>query len=263
MSEQPLPRHVAVIMDGNGRWAKARGMLRFHGHQRGAEALRRVTRHAARAGIQELTFFALSTENFRRRPRGEIDFLMKLLRQYLVEERKELAENNIRLKTIGRVEELPEEVRRELETTLTGSANHTGMVLRLALNYGARQEIVDGARRILELARSGHLDLASLDEDGFRRFLYEPQMPDPDLLIRTAGELRLSNFFLWQASYSELWVTEVLWPEFEPSHFEEALRAYRARLRKFGGVEELPPALGADLARSRSLEAPSAAPPAV
>jgi len=244
MAERPLPAHVALIMDGNGRWAKSRGFLRLRGHQEGAEALRRITRSAARTGIAEITFFALSTENFLRRPRAEIKFLMGLLRDYLIQERGELEENNIRLKTIGHVEALPEEVQREMDITVRGAAAHTGMVLRLALNYGSRQEIADGVRRIAEAARAGRLDPAALGEEDLRRFLYDPEMPDPDLLIRTAGELRLSNFFLWQASYAELYVTGVLWPDFDVQHFEEALRAFAVRRRKFGAIEPAPAPLG-------------------
>ncbi len=237
MTARILPRHVAIIMDGNGRWAKSRGFLRLRGHEEGAEALRRITRHAAKIRIGQISFFALSTENFRRRPRAEVDFLMRLLKDYLIRERAELAENNIRLTTIGHVEEFPPDVVREMEATVKGSAHHTGMVLRLALNYGSRQEMAEAARRIAELARDGGLDPASIDEESFRRFLFEPSMPDPDLIIRTAGELRLSNFFLWQASYSELWAAPVFWPEFDVSHFEAALDSYALRQRKFGSLD--------------------------
>lgn len=236
LPERQLPRHVAFIMDGNGRWARARGFLRFRGHERGADALRRITRHAARSGIPQITFFALSTENFRRRPALEINFLMGLLSDYLIGERRELAENNICLKAIGHTEELPPEVQRELSITVRGSAANTGMVLRLALNYGGRREVWDAVRRVVEAARTGSLDPGAFDEERFRSFLYDPDMPDPDLLVRTAGEARLSNFFLWQSSYTEIHVSEVLWPEFDVEHFEEALRAYAARRRNFGAV---------------------------
>jgi undecaprenyl diphosphate synthase len=242
-SRANLPRHVAFIMDGNGRWAKSRSLLRLKGHERGAEALSKITRHAARIGIPEVTFFALSTENYRRRPQEEIEFLMGLLRNYLIGERKELAENNIRLRAIGRTGELPRSVQEELEETMRGSRSNTGMILRLALNYGSRQEIVDAVRKAAGEAVVGRIDPAAICEDSFRRFLYDPEMTDPDLLIRTAGEYRLSNFFLWQASYAELWVTEALWPDFDVPLFEEALRAYGKRERKFGAVEPsaLPP----------------------
>ena len=237
MTGSPLPRHVAMIMDGNGRWARSRGWKRLRGHQQGAEALRKVARHAARLGIPELTFFALSTENYCRRPRVEIEFLMDLLVEFLVKEREELAANNIRLKTIGRIADLPRRVQEAIEATVSGSARHTGMVLRLALNYGGRQEILDGLRDALSKARAGLLDPGALDEASFRRFLYDPDMPDPDLLIRTAGEIRLSNFLLWQASYTEVWATDVLWPDFDVPHFDAGLRAFAARARKFGSLE--------------------------
>lgn len=257
MSARILPRHVAIIMDGNGRWAKSRGFLRLRGHEEGAEALRRITRHAAKIRVPQISFFALSTENFRRRPRVEIEFLMRLLKSYLIRERNELDENNIRLTTIGHVEELPADVLREMEITTQGSARHTGMTLRLALNYGSRQEIAGAARRIAELVRDGRLDPASVDEDSFRRFLYDPAMPDPDLIIRTAGELRLSNFFLWQASYSELWAAPVLWPDFDVSHFEAALDSYGLRQRKFGSLDAVPPSL-APVASAPFLDAAAA-----
>ena len=240
MAKPILPRHVAFIMDGNGRWARSRGFLRLRGHEMGAESLRRITRYAARIGIPEVTFFALSTENFRRRPRPEVGFLMGLLEDYMIREREELEENNIRLKTLGHLEELPERVQKETAITVQGSAHHTGMVLRLALNYGSRREIMDGVRKAAEAILAGRVDPASLGEDEFRRFLYDPEMSDPDLLIRTAGEMRLSNFFLWQLSYTELWVTDVLWPEFDVPHFEEALRVFTGRPRKFGSLDPAP-----------------------
>ena len=235
-SERVLPRHVALIMDGNGRWASRFGFLRPRGHQEGAAALRRITRHAARIGIQEVTFFALSTENFLRRPRAEVAFLMALLKEYLIGERTELVENNIRLVTIGRTEEFPEDVRREIATTVHGSSHHTGMTLRLALNYGARQELLEGIRRLAREAAEGRLAPDSIVEEDLRRVLYDPRMQDPDLLIRTGGEMRLSNFLLWQASYTELSVSDVLWPDFDVHHFEEALEDFARRDRKFGAI---------------------------
>ncbi len=241
MSAAPLPGHVAFIMDGNGRWARSRGLLRLNGHRKGADSLRRIATHAARLGIPEVTFFALSCENFARRPRGEIDFLMDLLAEFMIGERETLARNDIRLKTIGRVDELPDRVQAEIDATVRGSAGHGGMVLRLALNYGARREILDGVRAAIEAVRAGRLSAEDIDEESFRSFLYDGEMSDPDLLVRTAGELRLSNFILWQASYTELWVTDVLWPDFDIPHFEEALRAFGARRRKFGAVDPVAP----------------------
>ncbi len=226
-------------MDGNGRWARQRGFRRLRGHEEGAQALRRITRYSAQIGIEEITFYALSTENYLRRPKTEVQFLMRLLKNYLIGERQELADGNIRLQAIGRTWELPEDVQEELARTLQGSAAHDGMVLRLALNYGGRREILDAIARLVEEAAAGRRELrpaAQLSESNFRRFLYDPAMTDPDLIIRTAGEARLSNFLLWQASYAELWVTEALWPDFEPARLQEALQFYATRCRKFGGL---------------------------
>lgn len=235
-----LPRHVALIMDGNGRWARQRGFLRLRGHETGADSLRRITRYCARIGIEELTIYALSTENYLRRPRAEVSFLMKLLKDYLVDERQELADGDIRLRAIGRTWEFPEDIQRELEITRAGSADYSGMTLRLALNYGGRGEIVDGLRRFADAVACGDADveeLRSLDEAGFRRFLYDPEMSDPELVIRTGGENRLSNFLLWQASYAEIWVTDVLWPDFDVEDLNHGLEFFSARPRKFGAVE--------------------------
>lgn len=237
---EKLPRHIAFIMDGNGRWADRRGLPRLVGHERGAKALRRVTRYCRRQGIREVTFYALSTENYQRRPAGEVEFLMKLLKRYLVKERRELTSNNIRLQTIGDVEVFPDSVRRELDQTLALTAEYDAMILRLALNYGSRQEILAAARALAEGVASGRLapeDILDLDEEGFRQFLYDPKMPDPDLLVRTGGEYRLSNFLLWQSSYTELWVTDVLWPDFDVPDLEESLQAFAARRRRYGALE--------------------------
>ena len=236
---EPLPRHIAFIMDGNGRWAKRQGFLRLRGHKLGAKSLRRVTRYCARIGIEEITFYALSTENYRRRPRTEVDYLMKLLTEFLIEERQELADGNVRLKAMGRTDELPEGVQKELATTIAGSAAHSGMVLRLCLNYGSRAEIVDAACRLADQIRSGEQSIEALnglDEETFRRFLYDPSMSDPDLVVRTAGETRLSNFLLWQASYAEIFATDVLWPDFDTDDVDAALEFYAGCVRKFGSL---------------------------
>ncbi|MGQ9589889.1 MAG: polyprenyl diphosphate synthase [Planctomycetota bacterium] len=233
-----IPRHVALIMDGNGRWARARGLPRIRGHEAGAEALRRVTRFSRTAGVRELTVFALSTENFRKRPRGEIRVLMRLLRSYLVSERKELLENGIRLRAAGRLEELPAGVRAALEETVGLTAECRGMVLRLALNYGGRQEILDALAKLSEDVRSGRAAPPSLEEGDLRKYLYDPEMSDPDLLIRTAGELRLSNFLLWQCAYTEIWVTERLWPDFGAEDVVEGFASYASRVRKFGALAD-------------------------
>lgn len=234
-----LPRHVAFIMDGNGRWARGRGLQRLLGHENGASSLRRITRFCRSIGIPEITFFALSTENFQRRPRTEVGFLLRLLKSYIISERSELLDNDIRLKVMGHVEAFPEDVLSELEETMRLTRGKTGMVLRLALNYGSRQEILDAIAAVARDVAAGRLtpeQVLSLGEQGFQRYLYDPEMSDPDLLIRTAGEYRLSNFLLWQSSYTEIWVTRDLWPDFDVPRLEEALRDYCSRERKYGGI---------------------------
>lgn len=251
----PDPRHIAFIMDGNGRWARSRGLRRLRGHEQGAESLRRITRYCRRLGIPEVTFYALSAENYRRRPRLEVGFLMRLLERFLVSEREELTTNDIRLAVIGDVHELPESVQATLRETLRLTAGGGGMVMRLALNYGSRQEIIRAAQAIAREAREGRLDAASieaLDETTFRRHLGDPEMRDPDLVVRTAGEFRLSNFLLWQASYAEWWISPKLWPDFDVPDLEEALRSFAGRERKFGTVgrhgDEREEAAGGDAA---------------
>ena len=237
-----LPQHVAFIMDGNGRWAKTTGKLRIHGHEKGAESLREITRYCRQIGIREVTFYALSTENYHRRPAWEIRFLMNLLKRFLINERSELLENAIRLAVIGNIGALPDFVRREIDETLRLTANLDGMVMRLALNYGSRQEILDAVGRAFRDVQDGTLGptaLETLDEETFRNYLDDPRMPDPDLVIRTAGEFRLSNFLLWQSSYSELWITDRLWPDFDVCTLEEALAAYVSRERKYGAIGRL------------------------
>ena len=242
-----LPSHIAFIMDGNGRWARRRGWFRLRGHEEGANSLRTITRHCRKLGVREATFYALSTENYRRRPREEIRFLMGLLTKYLVGERPELMENDIQLRTIGDVEALPSGVRSELDETVRLTRDNDSMVMRLALNYGARQEILDAVRSIVADVIAGKLDASvveSLDDELFASYLTDPDMGDPDPVVRTAGEYRLSNFLLWQSSYSELWITEQLWPEFDVSHLEAAIEAYVSRERKYGAVS---PAKGASV----------------
>jgi undecaprenyl diphosphate synthase len=232
-------RHVAIIMDGNGRWAQSRGLVRLRGHRAGVESVRAATRHGAKIGLQQLTLFAFSTENWKR-PANEVATLMRLLEQYLVDERDELMENGIRLTSIGRIEGLPAEVRTALRATERLTAANKGMTLCLALNYGARTELADAARRLVEDARAGRIDLARLDDAAVEGALtarcYQPDMPPLDLMIRTAGEVRLSNFLLWQMSYGELVVTDVCWPEFREEDLEAALAEYATRVRRFGGL---------------------------
>jgi undecaprenyl diphosphate synthase len=230
-------------MDGNGRWASRRGEERWQGHELGATALRRITRRCRSIGIPEVTFFALSTENFLRRPVREVRFLTWLLKSYLISERPELLDNDIRLKSIGHTEAFPEDVQAELAETQRLTAERNGMVLRLALNYGGRQEILAAARSLARDMSAGRLtseEVETLDEQGFRRYLGDADMSDPDLLIRTGGECRLSNFLLWHTSYSEIWVTETLWPDFDLPDLEEALRHYSSRERRYGAVGPFP-----------------------
>jgi len=231
----PFPEHIAIIMDGNGRWAEERGLRRVFGHREGIASVREITTECARMGVQSLTLYAFSVENWKR-PRAEVRYLMRLLRHFLVEERGTLMENDVRLACIGRLDDLPREVLSELRATEELTRANAGMRLRLALSYGARTELADGLRAMLRDAQQGLLDPASIDEETMRRYLYDPETPDPDLLIRTAGELRLSNFLLWQASYSEIHVSEVCWPEFRKSALLVALRDYARRVRKFGGL---------------------------
>ncbi|HHT9126199.1 MAG TPA: isoprenyl transferase [Candidatus Brocadiia bacterium] len=231
-----LPEHIAIIMDGNGRWAKTRGLQRIRGHIEGIKSVREITQECARKHIKQLTLYAFSYENWKR-PKTEVNFLMKLLKRYLIRERKEIQENNIRLTTIGRVSELPKSVQKELAIGIEESKHNTGMILCLALNYGGRTEIIDAAKRLAEDTKNANVDLDKIDEDTFRQYLYMPEMSDPDLLIRTGGEMRISNFLLWEVSYSELYVTPVCWPDFRKEQLEEALKEYAQRERRFGGIK--------------------------
>lgn len=222
-------------MDGNGRWAQQRDLPHVRGHEVGAESVRSITRECARLGVQELTLYAFSTENWRRSGE-EVGQLMTLLRRYLVEERDEIMDNGIRFTAIGELDRLPDEVLSEYHTTRDMSAGNEGMVLRLALSYGGRRELLRAAQQVARLAVEEGLDAAlALEEDDLRRFLYDPTMRDPDLLIRTASELRISNFLLWQVSYAELYVADELWPDFREPELHAALRAFASRDRRFGG----------------------------
>jgi undecaprenyl diphosphate synthase len=229
------PRHIAIIMDGNGRWARARGLPRIEGHRRGAASVRRITEHCARLGIEQLTLYCLSSENWRR-PASEISFLMHLLKQYVIEERSLLMRERIRLAMIGRREGLPADTLAEIDRTIAMGAANEGMRLCLAVNYGSRGEIVEAARRIARDVQAGRLGPDAIDEAAFAARLDTAGMTDPDLLIRTAGEMRISNFLLWQISYAELWVTDVFWPDFGEAHLDAALAAFAARDRRFGGL---------------------------
>lgn len=231
----PFPAHIAVIMDGNGRWAEGRGLRRVFGHKEGIQSVREITTECAKMGVESLTLFAFSVENWKR-PDPEVRYLMRLLRKFLVDERPTLMENAVRLQAIGRRDDLPKGALQELEKTEEQTRGNRGMLLRLALSYGSRTEIAEALRQVALDAKSGILDPARIDEETLRAYLYDPETPDPDLLIRTAGEMRVSNFLLWQISYSELYVSPVCWPEFRRPELIDALRAYAGRKRKFGGL---------------------------
>lgn len=220
-------------MDGNGRWAERRSHARVFGHIRGARKVHDITEACANLGVAALTLYTFSTENWRR-PKFEIDVLMRLLRRYLRDERDTILKNNIRFRTIGFPERMPEEVRAEVEQMTADTAGNTGMVLTLALSYGSRQEILEAARNIARDAQTGALDPQTLDEAAFTRYLFTRDLPEPDLLIRTGGDKRISNFLLWQLAYAELYFTDTPWPEFEIAHLHEALEEFAARERRFG-----------------------------
>jgi len=224
-------------MDGNGRWAKKQGLKRVLGHREGVNSVRETVTECARMGVKSLTLYAFSVENWKR-PQLEVGTLMKMLGRFLVEERPTLMDNGVRLRGLGRLGDLPEAVLATLRETEELTAGNEGLLLRLALSYGARTELADAARSIARDVLDGKLRLEEIDEGSLRAHLYDPETPDPDLLIRTAGELRLSNFLLWQCSYSELYVTDVCWPDFRKEQLLEALRAYARRNRTFGEVVE-------------------------
>lgn len=231
-----LPRHVAVIMDGNGRWAAQRGQPRVAGHRAGVEAVRAAVDTGARLGLRALTLYAFSTENWKR-PRLEVDALMRMLKRYLRLELDEIDRQNIRFQSIGRTEALAESVRRELQHASERTAKNTGMILSVALNYGGRTEIVDACRAAVARLQSEGRDAAEIDEPDIERELYTRGLPELDLLVRTSGEMRISNFLLWQAAYSEIHVTETLWPDFRRAHLLEAVVDFQRRDRRFGGLK--------------------------
>jgi undecaprenyl diphosphate synthase len=229
------PRHVAVIMDGNGRWAQSRNLPRIEGHRQGVASVRRIVEECTRLKIQQLTLYCLSTENWKR-PQIELDFLMHLLQQYLIEERSTLLRQNVMLRFIGRRDGIPAETQQEMDKTVEMSKSNTGLCLCLAVNYGGRIEMVDAVRQICEKVQRGELLPSQIEEETIANHLYTAQMPDPDLLVRTAGELRVSNFLLWQISYAELWVTEKFWPEFSEQDLQQSIRDFALRNRRFGGL---------------------------
>lgn len=228
-----LPKHIAVIMDGNGRWAKSQGLPRVKGHEAGAESVRAIVRACRRKGVQALTLYSFSTENWRRPP-SEVGALMTLLRQYVLQERREILDQGIQLRAIGQIERLPVLVRTPLRALVRESRHNTGMVLNLALSYGARAEIVSGVQAIAKLVKAGKLRPEDIDEDVIGAHLSTADLPDPDLLIRTSGEHRISNFLLWQIAYAEIHVTDVFWPDFREAALDAALADYAGRERRFG-----------------------------
>ena len=228
-----LPRHVAIIMDGNGRWAGERHLPRVEGHRAGIEAVRDVVESSARLGLEVLTLYAFSIENWKR-PATEVGTLMMLLKRYLRLELSTLLKNNIRFHVVGRVDDLAPDIREELGAAEQKTASNTGMLFNIALNYGGRTEIVDAARRAIEAG----IPAAALDEQRFSELLYTNGQPDPDLLIRTSGEMRVSNFLLWQIAYAEIWVTDTLWPDFRKRDLLEAIVAYQKRDRRYGGITQ-------------------------
>ncbi len=237
LDPQRLPTHVAIIMDGNGRWAKKRLLNRIQGHEKGAETVRTIVRTCREAGIAHLTLYAFSTENWQR-PKVEVEALMMLLKRFLVEEQSELMENRIRLNAIGQIERLPESVRKQLHSTMHLTAENRKMTLHLALSYGGRSEIIRMVRTIAETTASGGIGGGDITEETVSRHLYTAGIPDPDLLIRTSGEMRISNFLLWQIAYAEIFVTDTLWPDFGREEFLDILQAYQKRERRFGRVKE-------------------------
>ena len=237
ISKERMPRHVAIIMDGNGRWAKQHGLVRMFGHKKGVETVHNITEEAARLGIEYLTLYTFSTENWNR-PKEEVDALMSLLVDTIVKETDTLMKNNVRLLTIGDLERLPKEARRKFEGCMEETAGNTGLRLVIALSYSARWEIVNAVKQIDSAVKAGTLRVGELDEQKVSEAMTTADMPDPDLLIRTSGELRISNFLLWQLAYSELYFTPCLWPDFTVEEFRRAIADYQHRERRFGKTSE-------------------------
>lgn len=242
---QRMPRHIAITMDGNGRWATQRGLSRSEGHRQGDRAVRAVIEECGELGVEYLTLYTFSTENWRRSP-DEVQALLMLIEIVARREIQELHEKGVRVRVIGRFHELPASLQRELQRDMDLTRENTGLNLNLAINYGGRAELVDAARELAERAQRGELDPAAIDEEMLAGALYQPGMPDPDLLIRTAGDLRISNFLLWQLAYAEIHVTPTLWPDFSRDHLLEAIADFQARQRKFGAVPAVTAAVGAE-----------------
>ncbi len=233
--KERIPRHVAVIMDGNGRWAKERGMVRVQGHNAGMQALKEIVRHADVLGVEYLTVYAFSTENWKR-PQAEVSGIFKLLVRYVRQEIDELDESGVRVSILGDWSKLPADARESVAYALERTKNNKGLHFNIAINYGGRAEILRAAKALAEKAAAGELDPADIDENMFSVNLYTHDMPDPDLIIRTGGEYRLSNFLTWQSAYSELVITDTYWPDFTPAEFEKAIAVFQTRDRRFGGI---------------------------
>jgi undecaprenyl diphosphate synthase len=238
LDPERLPHHVAIIMDGNGRWAGKRSLKRFLGHQQGAEAVQYVVETASRIGLPWLTLYAFSLENNLKRPRAEVNFLMRLLKTYLNNNVKRMNDNNVRIRYIGRTHDLPNEVRERMDWAAEATQHNTGSTLTLALNYGGRSELADAFRGLCTEVQQKGLCLDDINETDIHRHLYTAHMPDPDLLIRTSGEMRISNFLLWQIAYAEIFVTNRLWPDFRGIHMLEAIEDYQRRERRYGGLND-------------------------
>jgi undecaprenyl diphosphate synthase len=237
-----LPKHIAIIMDGNGRWARKRHLPRVAGHRAGVTSVRYVVECASRIGIPSLTLYAFSEENWKRRPKAEVDFLMQLLGRYLKQEVPTLDKNNVQLQYIGRLHELPAGVQEKMQWARNKLSANTGMLLTLALNYSARSELIDAFRSVVRAAaNNGGIEHLRIDEDTISQHLYTSHLPDPDLVVRTSGEMRLSNFLLWQLAYAEIYVTPTLWPEFRGTHLLEGIAEYQKRDRRYGGLNESHP----------------------
>ncbi|MCB0377175.1 MAG: isoprenyl transferase [Bdellovibrionales bacterium] len=233
------PKHIAIIMDGNGRWARSRGRERVFGHVKGARVAKKIVEHCARKKVQALTLYAFSEENWSR-PMPEVNFLMRLLARYIVRERRSLVKNNIQFRCIGQIEKIPEDIRTEIEGTIKATAENDGMVLTFALSYGGRQEVLLAVKNLVQLAQQGKVCPEDVTEEFFSGMLQTSPLPDPDLMIRTSGEWRLSNFLPWQSVYSELYFSDVLWPDFSIDDLDAAIQSFRRRDRRFGGVKSSP-----------------------
>lgn len=235
LTPSQLPRHIAIIMDGNGRWAENQGIERIRGHERGARRVREIVTHCARLGIEALTLYSFSLENWKR-PRAEVDFLMALYVDYLIAERETIMGNNVRFRHVGQRDGLPASVLAEMDMTVEMSRENSGLTLCLALNYGSRQEIVEAARSLAHAVQDGRMQPEDIDQQAFANALHTSGVPDPDLLIRTAGEYRVSNFLLWQISYAEIYVCRTCWPDFSNAHLDDAIKDFASRQRRFGSV---------------------------